>query len=155
MVTRAVEEREQAPTLSREKRAQQGWGIHNRRGFTMIEMVIVISIILILVAVAVPMYQQSMVRAREAVLRDNLFTMRSVIDQFTLDKHRAPQSLQELVSENYLRQLPIDPFTGSRDTWIEEMEDFMLSIDQNQPGITNVRSGSDQIGTDGTPYSSW
>lgn len=125
------------------------------RGFTLIEMVIVVSMILILVSVAVPMYQQSIHRAREAVLRDNLFTLRSVIDQFTLDKHRAPQSLQELVMEGYLRQIPIDPMTNSRDTWVEEMEDFMLSIDQQQPGITNVRSGATGVGTNGIPYSEW
>jgi general secretion pathway protein G len=153
MVRRAITQGQARPP----SRGRLGLRRHEcaTRGFTLIEMVIVISIVLILVAVAVPMYQQSMLRAREAVLRDNLFTMRSVIDQFTLDKQRAPQSLQEVVSEGYLRQIPVDPFTGSRDTWIEEMEDYMLSVDQNQPGITNVRSGSDQIGTDGTPYSTW
>ncbi len=126
-----------------------------QRGFTLIEMVIVISIIVILVGIAVPIYSQSILRAREAVLRDNLFTMRSVIDQYTLDKQRAPQGLQDLVSEGYLRELPIDPFTQSRDTWVAVQEDILLSIDQTQPGIVDVHSGSELTGSDGTAYNSW
>ncbi len=116
---------------------------------------IVISIIIILVGIAVPIYRQSLVRAREAVLRDDLFTMRSVIDQFTLDKNRAPQSLQDLVDGGYIREIPVDPFTNSRDTWQVTQEDVLQSIDQNQPGITDVHSGSSETGTDGRPYSEW
>ena len=130
-------------------------GRRSQRGFTLIELMIVISIIIILISVSVPLYQQSIVRAREAVLRDNLFTLRSVIEQFTLDKQRAPQTLEELVSANYLRQIPKDPMTNSSDTWQVEMEDYLMSVDQTQPGITNVHSGSSLISTEGTPYSSW
>ncbi len=133
-------------------------GILNRRkqrGFTLIELMIVISIILILISIAVPIYSQSILRAREAVLRDDLFTMRSVIDQFTLDKQRAPQSLQDLVEAGYLKDIPVDPFTSSRDTWQVTQEDVLQSIDQSQPGITDVHSGASQTGSDGRPYSEW
>ncbi len=126
-----------------------------QRGFTLIELMIVMSIILILVSIAVPLYQQSILRAREAVLRDDLFTMRQVIEQFTFDKNRAPQSLQDLVEAGYLKEIPTDPFTNSRDTWQVTQEDVMQSIDQTQPGITDVHSGATQTGSDGRPYSEW
>ncbi len=116
---------------------------------------IVISIILILVSIAVPIYSQSIIRAREAVLRDDLFTLRSVIDQFTLDKQRAPQSLQDLVEAGYIKDIPVDPMTNSRDTWQVTQEDVMQSIDQNQPGITDVHSGASGSGSDGRSYSEW
>ncbi len=116
---------------------------------------IVISIILILVSIAVPIYSQSIIRAREAVLRDDLFTLRSVIDQFTLDKQRAPQSLQDLVEAGYIKDIPVDPMTNSRDTWQVVQEDVMQSIDQNQPGITDVHSGASGAGSDGRSYSEW
>ena len=128
---------------------------HKSRGFTLIELMIVISMILILVSLAVPMYQQSIRRAKEAVLRDDLFTLRSSIDQFTLDKQRAPQSLDDLVQAGYLREIPIDPMTNTRDTWVVVNEDYLQSIDQTQPGITDVHSGSELAALDGTPYSSW
>ncbi len=130
-------------------------GAKRQRGFTLIELMIVISIILILVAIAVPIYSQSIIRAREAVLRDDLFTLRSVIDQFTLDKQRAPQSLQDLVEAGYIKDIPLDPFTNSRDTWQVVQEDVMQSIDQNQPGITDVHSGASGAGSDGRSYSEW
>ena len=126
-----------------------------QRGFTLVELMVVISIILILVSTAIPMYQQSIIKAREAVLHDQLFTMRSLIDQFTLDKHRAPQALDELVSAGYLRQLPLDPFTQSRDTWQAVQEDYVMAADQTQPGITDVHSGYEGTALDGSPYSSW
>lgn len=116
---------------------------------------IVISIILILISIAVPIYSQSILRAREAVLRDDLFTLRSTIDQFTFDKNRAPQSLQDLVEAGYLRDIPTDPFTNSKDTWQVTNEDVLQSIDQSQPGITDVHSGATQTGSDGRPYSEW
>ncbi len=124
------------------------------RGFTLIELMIVVSIILILISIAVPIYNQSILRSREAVLKDNLQTMRSLIQQFTLDKQRAPQSLQDLVSSGYLRELPAD-ITGSRETWVEVQEDVLLSVDQQQPGIVDVRSGSELVSSEGTAYSSW
>jgi general secretion pathway protein G len=131
---------------------------HNRsRGFTLIELMIVISIILILVSVALPAYNQSILRARESVLKQNLFTLRSVISQYTLDKQKAPQSLEDLVSAGYLKQLPIDPITGSNSTWTPDQEEgTIMSIDeQDQGGIIDVHSGSSGVGSDGTAYNTW
>jgi general secretion pathway protein G len=125
------------------------------RGFTIIELMVVISIILIIVSIAVPIYTQSILRAKEAVLRQDLFAMRSAIDQYTMDKSKAPQALQDLLQEGYLREIPKDPFTDSRDTWQVAQEDVLISIDQNQPGITDVHSGSNRMGSDGTAYSTW
>jgi general secretion pathway protein G len=134
-----------------------GWTLMRRRqtGFTLIELMIVISIILILVSLAVPIYNTSIIRAREAVLKDNLFTMRSLINQYTLDKEKAPQSLEDLVSAGYLKVIPIDPMTTSRDTWVVDQEDVLLSVDQTQPGISDVHSGSNATSLEGTAYSSW
>ncbi|MFL6436283.1 MAG: type II secretion system protein [Terriglobales bacterium] len=126
-----------------------------RRGFTLIELMIVISIILTLIAIAVPMYQQSVIRAKEAVLRQDLKTMRDQIDNYTMDKEKAPQSLQDLVEAGYLRKIPKDPFTNSTETWQAESSDTLQSLDQTEPGITDVHSGSNETGSDGTPYSSW
>ena len=124
-------------------------------GFTLIELMIVISIIFILISVAAPMYTQQIIRAREAVLREDLFTLRQGIDQFTLDKQRAPQSLDEMVQAGYLKTLPKDPMTNSTDTWQTVQEDVLMSVDQTQPGITDVHSGSNATALDGTAYSSW
>ncbi len=127
-----------------------------RRGFTLLELMVVITIILVLVTLAVPSYQQSILLAREAVLRDNLYTLRSLIDQYTLDKKEAPQALEDLVAEGYLRSLPKDPITSSNETWVEEFaEDVFLSPDQTMSGIVDVRSGSEEISLDGTPYNTW
>ena len=126
-----------------------------QRGFTLIELMIVICIILILVSIAAPIYSSSIVRAKEAVLKDDLFTMRSVIDQYTLDKQKAPQSLQDLVSAGYLRSIPKDPITGSADTWQTTSDDTIMDPNQSQPGITDVHSGASGVSTEGTAYSSW
>ena len=115
----------------------------------------VISIILILVSVAAPIYKTAIRHAHEAVLRDDLFTLRSLIQQYTLDKQKAPQSLDDLVSAGYIKQIPKDPFTGSADTWTTDQEDVLLSVDQQQPGIVDVHSGSSQTSSEGTAYSSW
>ena len=134
-------------------------GKKRSRGFTLIELMIVISVILILISVALPAYQQSVIRARESVLRQNLFTLRSVISQYTLDKQKAPQSLDDLVSAGYLKQLPNDPMTGHNDTWTADQEqDTIMSLDQqpsDEPGIVDVHSGSTGVGSDGTAYNTW
>jgi general secretion pathway protein G len=124
-------------------------------GFTMIEMMIVMAIIVILVSLAIPQYQKAIIRAKESVLKNNLFTLRNVIDEYTVDKKKAPQSLQDLVAAGYLRELPIDPITGNNQTWRVIMEDTLQSVDQTEPGIFDVKSGSDKEGLDGTPYADW
>lgn len=125
------------------------------RGFTLIEMMIVMFIIVTLVSIAAPMYSQSVVRAKEAVLRQDLYQLRQAIDQYTLDKLKAPQSLDDLVSAGYLKSLPKDPFTNKADTWQPAMEDVLQSIDQTEPGISDVHSGAAGNGVDGSAYSSW
>ena len=116
---------------------------------------VVISIIVILMSVAIPRYQISILRARETVLRDDLYSMRSVIDQYTLDKQKAPESLQDLVQAGYLKELPKDPFTNSRESWVPVTDDSIMSPDQTEPGIIDVHSGSDLASSEGTAYSSW
>jgi general secretion pathway protein G len=123
-------------------------------GFTLMEMMIVISIMLILMAVALPIYNQSIVRSREAVLRENLFTLRDVISQYTLDKQKAPQSLDDLVQGGYLKIIPKDPTTNEAN-WEVVQEDVLLAVDQQDPGITDVHSASNATSSDGTAYSSW
>ena len=125
-----------------------------RRGFTLIELMIVMAIISILVAVAVPLYQRSVVRAKEAVLRQNLFSLRTVLDEYTYDKAKAPQSIQDLVTEGYLRQIPMDPITGEAD-WTTIQEDAVTSVNQTEPGIFDVRSKSDKKSLEGAPYNEW
>jgi general secretion pathway protein G len=124
-------------------------------GFTMIELMIVIAIIAILASIAVANYQHSIWRAREAVLRNDLFSMRSSIDQYTLDKQKAPQSLEDLVTAGYIKSVPKDPITDATDTWVTDQEDSMMAIDQTAPGIVDVHSGSDKTSTEGTAYNTW
>ncbi|MGA2345044.1 MAG: prepilin-type N-terminal cleavage/methylation domain-containing protein [Candidatus Sulfotelmatobacter sp.] len=124
------------------------------RGFTLLELMIVISMIMILMSVAVPIYNQSIVQARESVLRSNLATLRSVISQYTLDKQKAPQSLDDLVTAGYLRQIPIDPMT-KQPNWEPKEEDVLMAVDQQDPGIDDVHSSSSGIASDGTAYSTW
>ena len=103
---------------------------------------------------AIPIYQKSIIRAKESVLHNNLFTLRTVIDNYTYDKEKAPQSLQDLVSEGYLRKVPIDPMTGTND-WRLIMEDATQSVNQSEPGIFEVQSTSNKTGLDGRPYSEY
>ena len=125
------------------------------RGFTLIEMVVVISLILVLLSIALPMYNQSILRAKESTLKQDLFTLRHVIQQYTLDKQKAPQALEDLISAHYLKFIPKDPMTGETN-WQTEEEDTILSPDQTQPGIVDVHSSSNQVSSDGTTtYSSW
>jgi len=126
-----------------------------RAGYTLIELIIVMAIISILLATAVPMYQKSLVRTKESLLKNNLFTLRTVIDEYTFDKQKAPQTLQDLVDQGYLRGVPLDPMTGSTDSWRVIMEDSVSTVDQTQPGVYDVRSGSDQKSLEGTPYAEW
>ena len=126
-----------------------------RGGFTFVEMMVVISIIVILVSMAIPIYQKSILRAKESVLSNNLYTLRTVIDNYTYDKQKAPQTLQDLVTDGYLRELPMDPITGSNQSWKVEMEDASQSVDQSEPGIFDVKSASSRVGLNGKPYSEW
>jgi general secretion pathway protein G len=121
----------------------------------MIELMIVMAVITILVSIAVPFYQKSIIRSKESVLRNNLFTLRTVIDEYTFDKQKAPQQLQDLVTEGYLRTVPVDPMTGSDSTWRVISEDAVTSVNQTEPGIFDVRSGSEKTSLEGTPYGEW
>ncbi len=126
-----------------------------QRGFTLIEMIIVVAIISILVSIAVPVYRQHLLHAKEAVLKEDLYSMRNAIDQYSQDKGKAPQDLNDLVSAGYLRLLPKDPFTESNSTWQPVQEDVLTSIDQTQPGISDVHSGSNTTSSEGTAYNTW
>jgi general secretion pathway protein G len=125
------------------------------RGFTLIEMMIVMAIIVILIAVAVPFYQKALIRAKETVLHNNLFAMRSAIDEYSFDKQKAPPALQDLVTEGYLHDVPRDPITQRNDSWKIIMEDAGQAVNSAEPGIFDVRSGSDKTSLDGTKYSEW
>ncbi len=124
------------------------------RGFTLLEMMIVISIIIILMAIAIPNYNRTVIQSRESVLRSNLSSLRSVISQYTLDKQKAPQSLDDLVQAGYLRQIPVDPMTKETN-WEVVQEDTLMSVDQQEPGIFDVHSASNGTASDGTTYSTW
>jgi general secretion pathway protein G len=126
-----------------------------QRGFTLIELIIVCAMISILLGVMVPIYKIHILHANEAVLKQDLRAMRDAIDQYTQDKQKAPQSLDDLVSAGYLPAIPKDPFTHSTDSWQTVQEDVMTAIDQTAPGITDVKSGSNLTSSDGTAYSSW
>ena len=123
----------------------------NRRGFTLVEIVVVMAIVVTVLSIAVPYYTNAMIKAKESVLMSNLFTMRSVIDQYTYDKEEPPQSLDDLVTEGYLRDVPLDPFTESRTTW----EIITDTGPTGQSGVFDVKSGSDKTSLNGTPYNEW
>lgn len=124
-------------------------------GFTLIELMIVMAIIGILAVIAIPSYVSAVREAREAVLKEDLHVMRNAIDSYTADKQKAPQSLDDLVQDGYLKSIPEDPMTHSKDTWVPDTSDALSSVDQTDPGITDVHSGSQETGSDGQPYSSW
>jgi general secretion pathway protein G len=126
-----------------------------RAGFTIVELMIVVTVISILLAMAVPYYQRTLIRSKESLLRNNLFTMRTVIDEYTIDKGKAPQSLNDLVTEGYLRAVPVDPMTGQNNTWRIIMEDAQNAVNQSEPGIFEVQSGSDKTSLEGIPYSEY
>ena len=126
---------------------------HTRTGYTLLELMIVVAIASILVTLAVPSFQRSVIKAREATLKQNLATLRTVIDQHYADQGAYPASLEALVEAGYLRQIPVDPFTKTADTWQLVYEE--TTEDNAESGIFDVHSGSDMIATDGTPYSEW
>jgi len=125
------------------------------RGFTLIEIMVAISVILILLGVALPIYSHAVTRKREENLRRNLETLNQMIFQYTLDKKKPPQSLDDLKSAKYISEIPQD-ITGSTSTWETEPADAIMSLEQKDTdGIIGVHSGSDKIGSDGTSYSTW
>ena len=124
-------------------------------GFTLIELIIVMTIIGILMLLAVPRFSGSIKMAKEAVLKEDLNVMREAIDSYTMDKQKAPQSLEDLVTDGYLKRVPEDPFTYSKDSWVPETGDALHSLDQTDPGVDDVHSGSQELGSDGQPYSTW
>ena len=124
-------------------------------GFTLIELMIVMAIIGVLATLAIPSFVGALKHAREAVLREDLHVMRAAIDSYTMDKQKAPQTLDDLVQEGYLKSIPEDPMTHNKDTWVTDSSDALHSLDQTDPGIDDVHSGSQEPGSDGQPYSSW
>ena len=124
-------------------------------GLSLLKMMMVVTLILIIASIATPFYRTAVVRARQAVLADHLYTLRYLIERFTADDGRSPMHLEELVEKGYLGRLPTDPFTGSNETWQEVQETSPPSPTQKYLGIIDVHSGSDEIALDGTPYSAW
>ncbi|WP_415200310.1 type II secretion system protein [Silvibacterium sp.] len=125
------------------------------QGFTLVELMVVMLIIGVLAAIAIPSFIASIRAAKEATLKEDLNVMRNAIDAYTMDKAKAPQSLDDLVQEGYLKAIPKDPMTHSSESWVTSTDDSLQSIDQSDPGINDVHSGSDETGADGQPYSSW
>lgn len=125
------------------------------RGFTLIELLIVMSVIGILASIAVPSYQRSLIKARESVLMEDLYQMRRSIDAYYADHARYPETLTDLVENKYLRDIPTDPFTKSKESWEEVPQSFSLEGDVAEGGVADVRSGSPVVGLNGTPYREW
>ena len=124
-------------------------------GFTLVELMIVMAIIMILATIAIPIYVRTLQRAKEATLREDLHTMRTAIDSYTVDKEKAPETLDDLVQAGYLKSIPVDPITSSSETWITGMSDTMTDINETQGGMDDVHSGSQALASDGTTYNTW
>jgi general secretion pathway protein G len=124
-------------------------------GFTLLELLIVMTIIATLAAMAIPMYVRNVQAAKEAVLREDLQVMRTAINSYPVDKQKAPQSLADLVTGGYLKAIPKDPITGSTDTWVTTQSDTLDSVDQTAAGIDDVHTSAQQTATDGTAYNTW
>jgi general secretion pathway protein G len=124
-------------------------------GFTLIELMIVMALIVVLASIGLAMYTNSQTRAREAVLKEDLFRMRDAIDQYYADKNRYPATLDALVADKYLRAIPVDPFTNSAETWQTTLSEGDPSNPSAEPGIFDVKSGSDRMALDGTMYADW
>lgn len=137
------------------KVAQTRGNNSGERGFTLIELVIVMAVIGLLAAIAIPSFVRSMQKAKEAVLLEDLHVMRNAIDSYTIDKEKAPQSLEDLVQAGYLKSIPKDPITSSNDTWITSQSDALSDISQSQGGIGDVHSGSQAQSIEGPTYNSW
>jgi general secretion pathway protein G len=130
-------------------------GRRGERGFTLIELIIVMAIIALLASIAIPSYVKSIKKANEAVLKEDLHTMRTAIDSYTVDKEKAPQGLDDLVQAGYLKSIPVDPMTSRSDTWSTSQSDTLTDINETQGGMDDVHSGSEGVSTEGTTYNTW
>jgi general secretion pathway protein G len=142
-------------TIFRELKGNMRGRRNQDAGFTLMELMIVMMIIGVLATLAIPSFVGAVKSAREAVLKEDLRVMRSAIDAYTMDKQKAPQSLDDLVQDGYLKVIPQDPMTKARDTWVTDTSDSLHTLDQTEPGIDDVHSGSQESGADGQPYSTW
>lgn len=131
------------------------WRGAQARGFTMIELLIVMSIVVVLASMGMVQYRNTVVRAREATLKEDLFRLRDAIDQYYADKMKYPSALTDLVSDGYLRDIPVDPMTQSKETWVPVNAETNVNDSSPEPGIYDVKSGSTDTALDGTPYSDW
>ena len=124
-------------------------------GFTLLELMIVMVVIGLLAAIAIPSYTNNVRRAKEAVLREDLHTLREAIDSYTVDKQKGPQQLDDLVQAGYIKTIPKDPFTDRNDTWQTSQSDTLTTVDQTDPGIDDIHSGAQITASDGTGYNTW
>ncbi|MEI9980085.1 MAG: prepilin-type N-terminal cleavage/methylation domain-containing protein [Edaphobacter sp.] len=136
-------------------RAKRSRPLTSQQGFTLLELMIVMVVISLLAAIAIPAYTSNIRNAKEAVLKEDLHVLRQAIDSYTVDKQKAPQSLDDLVQGGYLKAIPKDPFTNRTDTWMLAQDDTLQSLDQTEAGVNDIHSGSQLTGSDGTSYSTW
>ena len=144
-----------APQISRPTKSAKRDQRTAEQGFTLLELMIVMVVIGLLAAIAIPQYTTNIRAAKEAVLKEDLHVMRQAIDSYTVDKQKAPQSLDDLVQSGYIKVMPTDPFTHRTDTWITAQDDTMMDLDQTESGINDVHSGSQETAINGTSYNTW